>query len=145
MSWELPRSARAPLERLFQGRFEDRGFATEVYRDHLTEVQERVPPERLLVYEVSQGWGPLCAFLGVPVPDKPFPRLNDTKAFQRRNTAMTVVSWAVLAAPAVVAAVLASLARRRSSAVYQRKRSAGPDEGTVAGSRLLKGPNYGRA
>jgi Sulfotransferase domain len=32
-----------------------------------------VPADRLLVYEVTHGWEPLCAFLGVPVPDEPFP------------------------------------------------------------------------
>ena len=31
---------------------------------------------RLLVYEASQGWNPLCRFLGVPVPEAPFPRVN---------------------------------------------------------------------
>ncbi len=39
--------------------------------------------ERLLVYEVKDGWKPLCEFLGVEVPEeKPFPRLNDTEAFK---------------------------------------------------------------
>ena len=36
-------------------------------------VRAEVPADRLLVYEVTQGWEPLCAFLGVPVPDEPFP------------------------------------------------------------------------
>jgi len=31
---------------------------------------------QLLEFSVKEGWGPLCAFLGVPVPDVPFPRLN---------------------------------------------------------------------
>jgi len=35
---------------------------------------------------VSQGWQPLCDFLGVPVPDAPFPRTNDTATFQARVT-----------------------------------------------------------
>jgi len=102
-----PRSTQAAFERLFQGRFEDRPFATQVYREHLAEVQTLVPRERLLVYEVSDGWGPLCAFLGVPVPDQPFPRVNDMKEFQRRTAAMTVVSSVVLALPVVAAAALA--------------------------------------
>jgi len=39
----------------------------------------------LLVYEVKQGWQPLCDFLGVPVPENtPFPRLNDTASFQQQ-------------------------------------------------------------
>ena len=44
-----------------------------------------MPADRLLVYEVSQGWGPVCAFLGVPVPEgKPFPHLNDAAEFRTR-------------------------------------------------------------
>lgn len=38
-----------------------------------------MPEERLLEFNVRQGWGPLREFLGVPVPDAPFPRINDTK------------------------------------------------------------------
>jgi hypothetical protein len=48
-------------------------------------VQERGPAERLLVYEVREGWEPLCRFLGVDVPDALFPRLNDRLAFQNRT------------------------------------------------------------
>ena len=36
------------------------------------------PPERLLVYEVKQGWEPLCTFLGVPVPKTLFSHVNDS-------------------------------------------------------------------
>ena len=44
-----------------------------------------VPSDRLLVYEVKEGWGPLCAFLGVPVPDATaFPHLSDTNKFRSR-------------------------------------------------------------
>jgi hypothetical protein len=67
----------------FQGRFEDRAFAIEVFKQHNAEVQRVVPAERLLVYDVKQGWEPLCRFLNVPVPDKPFPHLNDTAEFQQ--------------------------------------------------------------
>jgi Sulfotransferase domain len=35
---------------------------------HDGEVRQAIPAERLLVYEVSQGWGPLCTFLGVAMP-----------------------------------------------------------------------------
>lgn len=68
----------------FQGRFEDKQFAIEVFHRHIEEVKKHVPADRLLVYEVKEGWEPLCRFLGVEVPqDKPFPRLNDTADFQR--------------------------------------------------------------
>lgn len=35
-----------------------------------------IPPKRLLVMQLGDGWEPLCAFLGVPVPDVPYPRVN---------------------------------------------------------------------
>jgi hypothetical protein len=69
-------------ERDFGGRFEEREHTIEIFERHNEEVKQRVPPERLLVYEVKEGWGPLCDFLGVEVPDRPFPHLNDTEAFR---------------------------------------------------------------
>ena len=50
-----------------------------------TEVE--VPPERLLIYDTPQGWQPLCDFLGVPVPDAPFPKTNSTEEFRNRQAA----------------------------------------------------------
>jgi Sulfotransferase domain len=68
----------------FHGRFGDRHYAMRVFTEHNDEVRRTVPAERLLEYEVSQGWEPLCRFLGVPVPAEPFPRLNDSATFQQR-------------------------------------------------------------
>jgi Sulfotransferase domain len=36
------------------------------------------------VWEVTEGWEPLCRFLDVPAPDTPFPRLNDAETFRER-------------------------------------------------------------
>jgi hypothetical protein len=47
-----------------------------------------VPKDRLLVFNVAEGWGPLCAFLGVPVPDTPYPRENSTEQFVARQDAI---------------------------------------------------------
>jgi hypothetical protein len=52
------------------------------FERHIEDVRSDVPSHRLLVYEVRQGWKPLCDFLGVRVPDEPFPRLNDSEAFK---------------------------------------------------------------
>lgn len=68
-------------EKTFQGRFDDKAYALEVFKQHIEEVKSYVPADKLLVYEVKEGWEPLCAFLGVAVPDKPFPRLNDRASF----------------------------------------------------------------
>lgn len=47
------------------------------YREHNERVKRIVPPEQLLIYNVSQGWKPLCHFLGCEIPDVPFPRENE--------------------------------------------------------------------
>lgn len=71
-------------EETFDGNFEDRRYAIEVFNRHNEEVRKHVPPERLLAYEVKEGWEPLCEFLGVEPPrNKPFPRLNDTESFKQ--------------------------------------------------------------
>ena len=94
-------------ERLFDGRFDDRDHAIEVYGRWTEHVCATVPPERLLVFDVAEGWEPLCAFLGVPVPDRPFPRVNDRATMLRRLRALRAAGYAIplAAATAGVAAV----------------------------------------
>jgi hypothetical protein len=70
----------------FSGRFEDRQHATTVFQRHNAEVIGCVPPERLLVYRVADGWRPLCEFLGVAQPDSPFPLINSTQSFREYNS-----------------------------------------------------------
>jgi Sulfotransferase domain len=60
------------------------------------EVQDTVPADRLLVWSVGDGWEPLCEFLEVPVPDTPFPHLNDSKIFADRvidGALLTLQEW----------------------------------------------------
>lgn len=52
------------------------------FRAHNAAVRAAVPADRLLVYEVAQGWGPLCTFLGAETPDVPFPRVNDRRSYR---------------------------------------------------------------
>jgi hypothetical protein len=54
--------------------------AKATYLAHNAEVKRVTPPERLLLFQLHEGWEPLCKFLGKPVPDVPFPRINDTAA-----------------------------------------------------------------
>jgi hypothetical protein len=69
------------------GRFDDRAFMTDHFRGHIAEVQAAFPSERLLTYDVKEGWEPLCAFLGVAVPTTPFPRLNTSQEWEERRNA----------------------------------------------------------
>ncbi len=92
----------------FQDRFEDKAFALSVFNQHNEEVKQYVPPEKLLVYSVKEGWEPLCAFLGVPVPDVPFPHLNDRENFvgNRMGEQARLVRGVAVAAIGVVALLL---------------------------------------
>jgi len=72
---------RLILEHTFGNRHREKEHALEVYRLHQQLVREIVPPPNLLQYNVKDGWEPLCLFLGKPVPDKPFPWLNERTAF----------------------------------------------------------------
>jgi len=58
-----------------------------VYGAHNAEVKAHVPAARRLDFDIAQGWGPLCGFLDVPVPDAPFPKTNTTAEFRARMTA----------------------------------------------------------
>ena len=75
--------AMAPIicETTFGGQWTDRDKALEAYHRREAEVRAALPADRLLVYDVAEGWGPLCAFLGVPVPDEPFPNRNQKVDF----------------------------------------------------------------
>ena len=69
----------------FHDRFEDHDYAIQIFNQHNADVQQHVPPKQLLVFDVNEGWEPLCHFLEVPVPrDQDFPRLNDTASFLTR-------------------------------------------------------------
>src|SRR5699024_2253352 len=60
---------------------QDERTAVADFERHIADVRTYAPEHRLLVYDVTQGWTPLCEFLGVDVPDEPFPRLNASEAF----------------------------------------------------------------
>lgn len=69
---------------VFGGRPDDREHAIATYRANVEAVMAEVPPGRLLVHRLGDGWGSLCAHLGVPVPDVPYPHANTTEVFNAR-------------------------------------------------------------
>jgi hypothetical protein len=71
------------IGRLFDQRLHDEARCIEVFNRHNETVRQVIPPERLLVYDLAEGWGPLCAFLGVETPATPIPKANTTEEFQR--------------------------------------------------------------
>ena len=92
----------------FGGRFGHRGHVVEAFEQHNEEVQKRVPADKLLVYEVRKGWKPLCEFLGVTAPERPFPHLNDREEFPRmmRRQMISAVASALGKAVVTVSALL---------------------------------------
>lgn len=71
------------LDKTFDNRFEDKDYAISVYQKHIETVQNAIPADRLLTFNVADGWSPLCEFLNVAVPDSDFPRVNSTEEFQQ--------------------------------------------------------------
>lgn len=68
------------VEQTFGGDFSEANVIA-AFERHNAQVRATIPPERLLVFEAAHGWEPLCRFLGVPVPDTPFPRTNSREEF----------------------------------------------------------------
>lgn len=70
------------FETFFRGDFVNKG--KQVYREHAAEIRSLVPPERLLEYNINDGWAPLCEFLEKEIPNDPFPHSNDVADFRNR-------------------------------------------------------------
>ncbi|KAI7236869.1 hypothetical protein KC330_g3463 [Hortaea werneckii] len=60
----------------------------EIYERHNKMVKALIPEQQLLVFDVRQGWGPLCEYLNVPMPAEPFPNTNDAAAMRAIYTGM---------------------------------------------------------
>ena len=69
--------------RHFDGRINDREVLAEGFRRHVDLVKQTIPAERLLVFDVSEGWGPLCQFLGTQLQIWDFPFANTGKRFRK--------------------------------------------------------------
>lgn len=107
-----------------------RRVARDRYRRHYAEVRAAVPPARLLELDLDDGWAPLCAFLGRPVPDVPFPRRNPREehlarvrrrqdAFLRMAVGRGIRRAAPWAAVGLVAVAVACGAHRRPGLLGQ--------------------------
>lgn len=67
----------------------------EQYEAHIAKVKATIPAEQLLVFNVKDGWAPLCNFLGKPVPEFPFPSVNDSSSLEatKRVIMVAVYAW----------------------------------------------------
>jgi hypothetical protein len=103
LEWLVPPLARikkmvsaSVWDGVFDGRFEDRDHALQVYRDHIAYVKATTQRDKLLVFEAKDGWEPLCSFLNVPVPENEYPHLNDAAQMQFVIRAVRAVGWLLL-------------------------------------------------
>lgn len=78
---------RVVNDKIMGGHFQDRATAIAAFNANTEAVRAAVPHSRLIVHEVGDGWGPLCAGLGLPLPSEPFPRTNSTQDFLDRHAA----------------------------------------------------------
>ena len=61
----------------------DRAALRRAYIEHYDHVRSKVPKENLLEFQSSQGWKPLCQFLGKQIPNEEYPRSNDAASTVR--------------------------------------------------------------
>lgn len=64
----------------------NKAHCLEVFKRNIEEVKAVVPADQLLIFDVKEGWEPLCKFLGKKVPEEPFPNANERKSFKRMFT-----------------------------------------------------------
>ncbi len=96
-------------QRSHQDTMEDKKAAVARYHAHIEEVKAVVPADQLLLYSVDQGWNPLCEFMGVKAPDKPFPRMNDRAAIKKDIAKITSGAYAIIGVGVVVVVVVVGM------------------------------------
>ena len=77
---EMGKFMKLTINDYLQNRMHDREHLIRRFEEHAEEVRKAIPASRLLVFEVKDGWEPLCEFLELPKPDTDFPFVNDTEA-----------------------------------------------------------------
>jgi hypothetical protein len=81
--------------------------SVDFFNNHTDDVCSHVPASKLLVFEVQEGWEPLCKFLDIPVPDTPFPKINDSNEVKFVFNCIRVVAWvAILGVSALLSCAL---------------------------------------
>jgi hypothetical protein len=83
-------------------------------RLHTEYIKREVSEDRLFFFNVKDGWEPLCKILNCPVPDEPFPFVNDRQALKEASARLekkAMWTWVVIfaASGAVIAAMYAYL------------------------------------
>jgi len=93
----MRRMALAVLSPQFKGDYSPENLAN-AFKQWTSEVVKDCPPEKLLIFAARDGWEPLCKHLKMPVPNVPYPHVNDTREFKRILMAMGAIGWLTAAA-----------------------------------------------
>ena len=91
---------------LFKNNFSDRESTKLIYYEHIESVKKIIPTDKLLIYNVKEGWGPLCEFLDVEVPGIPFPRVNDTAEMLRKFAIIKMMPYVFMLSLATISVIL---------------------------------------
>lgn len=89
---------------LMENRMQDREYMVNFFTKRTSEIVNSISPDRLLVYDVSEGWEPLCTFLDTPVPDMEFPRINSRNETKEMLSKLISTSGDKLSEEAMAAA-----------------------------------------
>jgi hypothetical protein len=92
----------------------DKARMMQAYEDRITEVKKIVPAERLLIFNVKEGWEPIAKFLEIPIPQTPFPKTNDAKQINEDFEIMRIVGWFFLVLYLVIAWAVGRRVLRRT-------------------------------
>jgi hypothetical protein len=91
---------------LFKNNFSDIESTELVYNEHLKSVKKTIPADKLLIYRVNEGWGPLCEFLNVDKPEIPFPKVNDTAEMLRNFAIVKSLPYVLILSIAAISMLL---------------------------------------
>ena len=104
-----PRVGFAPVGQFARGLFgaveSGEEAAVKFYSSWKAAVIAEVPEDRLLIFQVKDGWNPLCKFLGVEIPSIPFPRMNDTNEVRKMNRMTKHICHGIWTFMALIASV----------------------------------------
>lgn len=76
---------RAVVYNTFCANLDDKADCLAAFEQHREAVRAAVPSNRLIEWQPGDGWQPLCAGLGLPIPDQPYPHVNTTEDFLSRQ------------------------------------------------------------
>jgi hypothetical protein len=102
----------ANITHYFNGDFSKKNVM-DVFEKWNASVIENCPKEKLLVFNVKEGWKPLCTFLDLPIPDIPFPHINDTNSMKKIMKEMSFQGYALLATGVALVAVMVHTIRQK--------------------------------